>query len=327
MESLKRYLRVFLVAGIALAASMAFSSPVRALEIRVKEQATVKGDTIYLSDIASFHPERDARVERLNRIDVASAPSPGNELSLNRHFLNYKIGSVIGEEEGIQLTVPQFLIVKRTAQSLGDKELEEIFKRHVLSHSSLPAEKIVFQRIRTPETVDLPEGKLQWEVTEKSNPRYVGPVAITVNFLVDGKQIRKVLLSGMVSVNQEVIKTARRIEAGSQITEGDLILVDEDNSRPLGNVMTSPDEIVGKRATRNIRAGQYIRPKMIDDPPLVKKGKRVVIRARKASINVTTLGKVMEDGRTGDQVRVVNISSGRQILGTVKGPGVVEVQF
>ncbi|MBW1863855.1 MAG: flagella basal body P-ring formation protein FlgA [Deltaproteobacteria bacterium] len=59
----------------------------------------------------------------------------------------------------------------------------------------------------------------------------------------------------------------------------------------------------------------------------MRKGKRVLIKAENGLIRVTTLGKTLEDGRAGDEVRVINISSGKEIFATVKGPGLVLVSF
>jgi flagella basal body P-ring formation protein FlgA len=35
----------------------------------------------------------------------------------------------------------------------------------------------------------------------------------------------------------------------------------------------------------------------------------------------------MEDGRVGEEVKVMNMGSGKEVFATVKGPGLVEVAF
>jgi hypothetical protein len=87
------------------------------LEIRIFEEATVRGDTVTLGQIASFHPARDPRVASLEGVEVASAPAPGNTQRFNRRFLNYKVGSAIADEgEEVRLKAPDNLMVHRTAQ-------------------------------------------------------------------------------------------------------------------------------------------------------------------------------------------------------------------
>jgi flagella basal body P-ring formation protein FlgA len=97
--------------------------------------------------------------------------------------------------------------------------------------------------------------------------------------------------------------------------------------KPDTNVLTSFEEAIGKTSVRPIQAGNVILSRMIEIPPLVTKGDRVLIKAESDEIRITTMGEVLEDGRSGDQVRVININSGKEISAKVTGPGLVEVYF
>ena len=302
-------------------------SPAAALDIKVKDQATVSGGTICLGDIAAFVPGTDPRVDMLSRIDVASAPSPGNGVNLNRSFLSYKIGSVLTGQEDIRLEIPATVAVQRTAQTIPRAQLERIFRDHVRSRVPWPPEKVVFEKVEVPDGVALPEGKAHWEIWERGSDRYLGHVALTINFFVDGKQIRNVPVSGRITLRQAILKAARKINPGQVLGKDDVHLVTEQNATLSREVLTDPEDAVGKKAVRSIQAGQPITSQMVEDPPVVKKGSRVLVRARNDLISVTTHGKAMEDGRVGDGVRVMNLSSGKEIFATVKGPSQVEVTF
>ncbi len=302
-------------------------TPAFALEIRVKELTTVKGEKIFLGDIASFTPADDGRVNQLQHIEIGSAPPPGVHHKINENLLIYKIGSFISKYDDIHITIPETSRVCRSAQIIGSDRLEEIFKEYVVKNSPWPLENLRFDRISTPETIMLPEGKLYWEIQEKLNRDFIGNIALTLVLFVDGKQVRKVPLSGRISINQDVLKAALKINAGQIITANDLIITTENNQRFQKNFITKVVDAVGKRAVRNIQAGQTILSNMIETPPLVKKGHRVLIKAENEEIRITTLGKVLEDGRSGDQVKVINVSSGKEIFATVTGPGLVEVRF
>jgi flagella basal body P-ring formation protein FlgA len=306
---------------------LAGAVPADALEIRVKDRATVSGGSISLRDIATFVPDTDPRVETLSRIDVASSPSPGNGLNLNRSFLTYKIGSALSGKEDIRLEIPATVAVQRTAQTISKAQLESIFREHVRSRVPWPPEKVVLEKIETPDGVALPEGKVHWEIWERGSDRYLGQVALTINFYVDGRQIRNVPVSGRITLRQAVLKAARKISPGQVLGRDDVQLVTELHGTLSREVLTDKEEAVGKKAVRSIQAGQPITLQMVEDPPAVKKGTRVLVRARNDLISVTTQGKVMEDGRLGEEVRVLNLSSGKEIFATVKGPGQVEVMF
>ena len=298
------------------------------LAIRLKGDVTVRGGTVTLRDMATFSPESDPRVDALGRIDVATAPAPGNGINLNRTFLDYKIGSALsGNREDITLEIPPVVTVRRTANVIPSSQLDRMFRDHVRTHCSWDPQKIVFEKVDVPESVALPEGKVHWEIWDKGGDRYIGQVNLSVNFYVDGKQVRNVPLSGRVSVRQEVVKASRKINQGQLISREDVGRVLEFGTNLQRDVLTDPEEAVGKKAVRSIQPGQAISSQMIESPPVVKKGGQVQIVARNELILVSTSGKASEDGRLGEAVRVVNLSSGKEIQGTVKGPGLVEVIF
>jgi len=304
------------------------ASIAEALEIRVHDDVTVKGGTVTLRDIATFAPPTDSRVESLARMEVSSAPAPGNIVTLSRNFLNYKVGPAIAAGgEDIRLETPESLRIRRTANIIRAEQLERIFKDHVRARSAWNPEAIIFEKVDVPESIALPEGKVRWEVLERGNERFVGHVALTVNFFVDDRQVRNLALNGKVSVKQEVVKASRKIKPGQIISSEDVHLVREQSSQMQKETLTVEEDAVGKKAVRSIQAGQSITARMIDNPPVIKKGARVLIVAANRSIHVSAGGKAVEDGYIGEEVRVVNLSSGKEVHATVKGPGIVEVVF
>ena len=76
--------------GLILLLTAAIAPSTEALEIKVKEQATVRSETVLLKDIALFQPREDPRVSRLSGIEVASAPSPGQTVKFKKQFLSYQ---------------------------------------------------------------------------------------------------------------------------------------------------------------------------------------------------------------------------------------------
>ena len=326
--SRRRLLEMVLIGGIFFLGSVGVSAASQVLKVSVKEEAMVRGDKVCLGDIATFSPPADARVAYLKGLEVASAPSPGNEVRLSDRFLDYKVGSMVGGDGPIQLQIPHALLIRRAGQHVSEKDLEDIFRNHIWKHSSWSRDQIVFDRINTPGCIALPEGNLRWQVEERGKPDYLGNVFLTVAFRVNDRHVRKVAVSGKTSIKQDVVKAARKIHSGELISEEDLTLETQCvMSRQGRNVLTLKEAVVGKKAVRNIREGQWITRVMIQAPPLVKKGKKVIIKAHNETLQVSTVGKVLEDGRAGDQVKVVNIGSGKEILATVMEPGVVQVQF
>jgi len=298
------------------------------LEIRISAEATVRGDSVTLGQIASFQPAGDPRAASLKEVEVASAPAPGNSYRFNRRFLDYKVGSAVAElGEEVTVETPDSLLVHRTAQVVTSARMEEIFRDHVLKSAPWPENEITLESIRVPEDVALPEGALRWDIRDNGNADYLGNVSATLTFHVDSRQIRRVPLSARVSITREVVRAVRRIRRGDLIDRADVRLVRETSMRGQGDSLVDPEEAVGKRASRSIRSGRTLTAAMVEDPPVVERGSAVTILAESENLRITTRGEALEDGRNGERIRVRNLQSGKEFLSTVKARGWVTVAF
>jgi flagellar basal body P-ring formation protein FlgA len=316
----------FLTAALVF---LAFGQVTHAGELRIliKEKATVTGDTIRLGDIATFTPKGDVRVSRFRARKVAAAPAPGRNVDLNSRFLIYRLASLMGGDQQVRVKVPQNLLVHRDGQVISEKKMTDIFKQYVFSHSPWDRKEMELERVRVPGQATLPCGHLSWDVREKAGGDFVGDISLVIFFSVDGRLYKKVPVSGRILVNRRVIKTARKIRKGETIDAKDLVEVTEKSMRSCGTEMQRLEQVVGKRAARALQMGQVVKREMVEIPPAVRKGDRVIIKAENSSVAVSALGKVMEDGRSGEQIRVINISSGKEIFAKVIGPGQVRVAF
>ncbi len=316
---------VFAVLTLSLTAVRAAQGTLR---IRIVEEATVTGDIVILGHIASFHPDSDPRVDSLKELEVSSAPAPGNTHRFNRRFLNYKVGSAISDQrEEIILEAPHNLVIHRTAQVVTSSQMEELFRDHILKASPWPENEITMESIRVPEDLALPEGALRWDIRENGNTDYLGNISATMTFYVDSRRIRRVPVSGRVSITREVVRASRNIQRGDLIAQKDLELVQETTMRRQGDALANKEEAVGQHAARNIRAGSTLTSAMVEHPPVVERGSPVIILAENDFLRITTRGEALEDGRLGETIRVKNLQSGKDFSSIVTGPGWVTVKF
>ncbi|RPI76848.1 MAG: flagellar basal body P-ring formation protein FlgA [Desulfobacteraceae bacterium] len=327
MRNPKNIHQELIVGGLLVLAVCLCGATVQGLEVVFKKEVTVNEDTILLKDIAVLSPADDGSAARLGALVVSAAPAPGEVLTLNRPFLQYRLGPAVQAGANGQTVWPENVIVKRTAQSISIEQFEEIFRGYIRKNAPWKASEIFFARISTPGIITLPQGRLAVEVQERSGQGYLGHVFLTAQVNVNGKTVRTISLSGEVLLQKEVIRAAHKIDRGAVITKEDLTLALEKikDVRPESNPRW--EDIVGKRATRHIQSGQILTVAMMQDIPMVQKGKQVVIRADNGLITVTTLGIAQENGQQGDQVKVINVGSGKEILATVVNPGMVTVHF
>jgi len=304
-----------------------FLSDAFGLEITVRQSASVKGEAIHLGDIAQFDPVSDSRVTQLKLIEISASPLPGTDFTIAKDLLIYRINPFISGNKDILIKLPESLSVHRDAQFVTSGSMKEIFMAYIKENTERGEDQMRFEDITTPGSVALPQGDLQWMVQGKTGNDLIGNVALTIEFSIDDKLVKKVQVSGKVSLNIETIKAARKIERGRIISSDDLTTVRENTLHIRKDSVISKEDVVGKRAVRTIQADQTILTGMMENAPLVKKGDKVIINAENSQFKITASGEALQDGRSGDQVEVLNLQSGGKVYATVRGSGLVEVFF
>lgn len=77
---------------------------------------------------------------------------------------------------------------------------------------------------------------------------------------------------------------------------------------------SSPDEIAGYTANRNIKQGEPILLNALTSSNIIKRGRQVKIIARFGSATATVDGVLMEDGRPGEWVKVRRLDDRKVVL-------------
>ena len=102
---------------------------------------------------------------------------------------------------------------------------------------------------------------------------------------------------------QNAMIAARNIKRGDRIDYQDLYSRPVRITRP-GVYASSPEEIVGFTANKNIQQGEPVLLSNVTSSNLIKRGRRVKIFARSAGTTASIDGILLEDGRPGDWVKV-----------------------
>ncbi|NCC67884.1 MAG: flagellar basal body P-ring formation protein FlgA, partial [Clostridia bacterium] len=107
----------------------------------------------------------------------------------------------------------------------------------------------------------------------------------------------------------------------------DLVVGRMDLARAPSGGFSDPKQVVGRRASRMIAAQTVVTDRMIENPPLVKRGDSVTIVAQGGGVRATAAGKARQKGCLGDRIAVVNLDSQRTIYAQVVDGRTVAVDF
>jgi flagella basal body P-ring formation protein FlgA len=296
------------------------------LSIMVREDSWVKGNKVYLRDVAIIQGA-PALQKRLGMIHLAFAPGPGKDKTLQGSWIASKIRSDKWLPENTSLKIPEYIRVRRTSQFIDNDTLFRFYADYIATKLENQGSDYKILRFKVIGNGPLPEGDWEIDMMNRNNNDLMGYVSLSAIVRVNEKQERRLVLSGWIDRFEEVVCTAGPLERGTILTEADLRLERRNVSKLPADVMTSLEFLVGKRLKRAAKAGTVLLAHRVEVPPLINKGDRVTIVAESDSLLITAVGVAKEKGSAGEQILVKNLLNNKEIAASVVDSGTVKVHF
>ncbi|HCG6159992.1 flagellar basal body P-ring formation chaperone FlgA [Vibrio parahaemolyticus] len=134
----------------------------------------------------------------------------------------------------------------------------------------------------------------------------------------------KVYVPVRVSSSVPMIVATRQLGRGEIISASDVTTSMIELQRFRKDGFSSFEQVVGAKLKRSVRLGDVVER---NDVCVVCRNEKVTIKAVKSGMTITTQGTALQDGATGDQVRVKNDKSQRIIEGIVTNIAEITVTF
>lgn len=132
-------------------------------------------------------------------------------------------------------------------------------------------------------------------------------------------------VTGKVRALAPVATTAYPIPRGSLIKQQHLRFIRQDLTQLHQGYYTQPQQILGLSTRRNIPNHTVLTPAMLSAKRLIQKGESVIIEAKRGDLTVRMMGTALEDAAQGEQLRVLNNRSQKEIKAYAVQRGVVTV--
>ncbi len=200
----------------------------------------------------------------------------------------------------------------------GELAVETALKQAIAERTPWDREDIVITDLSVPKAV---KGAVRIELPGRD--RWVGHVP----FKVVTEQGDRLWASARIEVMVDALVAARSIGRHQVISNADLSVARMPLSRSGQGTLSEPYLAVGKRATQRINRGRAITGRMVESPPVIRRGDKVTLMIRRPGLTVTAVGEAREDGGKGRAIQVMNLGSRRMVQGRVLDANTVEVVF
>jgi len=215
----------------------------------------------------------------------------------------------------------------RPGQPLESAEMAGILENHLHKMIRNPNRKVAIREFRGYEQVIVPRENFscQVQVTEKAIQG--GSISGMMVFFSRGQEIRKIRFSARVEIYADVIIARHFLKKHHEIQADDIQIANKNIAALSQDVITEEKEVLGKRTTLAVNNQEALRLSMLELPPMVNKGDRVILLIENHQFKITAAGEVREVGRKGDRIKLVNLSSKKEVYGKVLDANTVQVDF
>lgn len=290
----------------------------------IRPEVKVRSDVVTLGQVASFSGGDEKFPELatvLKEIKLMDAPAPSTKDTITGAKILELIYRAGVPEDSFGYSIPRVVTVEREGRLLTAAEVLRVLKTKSFGDatSDLQPKEVTWtadQVIALGETrIDInPLGKVSG-----------GRMPIRVEVFVDERPAARFLATALVDDWREVPVMKHEVERGSLISGEEIQLVRLNLLQQPSDIVSSFDEVIGRRAKSKINAGETIRKSAVDIPPIIPKGRKVSIVYRSHGLEATATGVALEDGFENGHLKVRNENSKKVIAGRVSSGDVVEV--
>jgi len=329
MNRKNKTLRMLIISYLILMSqlnSVMAQGNVKLLQVYLPREITVKDNVLNLGDIGIVRGQ-ELLVAKANEISLGKFSVPGQEIIISRNMVLSRLACSEIPASKVNLTGAEKTIVKQQHKIIRTEELINLASSY-LKKNSPDSSIFQFDCIRQPKDLILPGFEKEIEL----NPSLVKSPAknqakVHIDAYADGRLIGSQEVTFLLKYKCRQAVTLSELLPGTLISPSNVKIEEaiSNNPEPLG--WSVPYGLVARRrmpADTVIRTGMAgpAKPAVI-----IKRNQNVVIRIDMDGLLVTAMGKSMQDGRTGEYIKVKNIDSQRIILVKVKDNGTVEPIF
>lgn len=294
--------------------------------LKLKDHATVQGKTILLEDIAEVQGEPRSLAEKIGHLKIQMSPLPGQVAVISRRFLLSQMERSEYSSYFADSQIPDEITVTRQGWILEKGEAARMLEDHLQKILGDERKTVQVKDIQGYGRVVVPPGSVTWEWRTPDRISS-GNAPVSLTLMAEGKNIQEVRFNARLEIHSEVVVSKNYLPRLHVLETRDVQLAKKNVALLPPDVVTDLSEVLGKRMTLSLNQQEVLRKSMLEVPPLVKKGDRVTLLAEKEFFRITAVGEVKEDGREGEQVRVMNVSSRKEVHGRVLDSQTVQIDF
>lgn len=274
-------------------------------------QALVSGPNLTVGDLFTDAGEHAAYA-------LAPAPAPGKTMILRTADLQ-RVAGTFGIDWRPETGLEQVVV----------KSAREAVDRAALSAALAVAAGNARVELQLPDHLEnlyVPAGQsaaLTVESLDVDDARQSFTARLALPEADGGQRVEIISGRAFRVIEVPVLKTA--MKSGDVIAASDVEYVALRRDMVPADTLLNATNLIGMSPRRVAAAGKALQARDLDSPMLVRKGQLVTVTLKNGPIALSLQGRALQNGSTGDTVRVLNPASNQMVEGVVTGEQTVAV--
>lgn len=304
----------FTVIVVALVLYLFIAGPAKAVEL--KQNSIIEGSVITLGDIFYDLPHNEDKV-------LGPAPRPGSEMVLNARTL-LRIA--------MALDLPwrpagngDHIVIERAATLISAEEIENDIIDAIKANGYNGEFELTLPSATT--EIILPQDQpATFEISELDVDTQNDHFSAVVSAPSKANALHTMRVAGKMHPMVRVPVLNDTFRNGSIIRANDIAYQMHRASTIQHDVVLNGEELIGMTPRRMVFTDKPVKLSEIEAPQIIRRGENITMIFKNGAMELTAMGKALENGSKGDLIRVVNTGSSRTITAMVTAEKEVRVQ-
>lgn len=141
---------------------------------------------------------------------------------------------------------------------------------------------------------------------------------VTLIFGFDEDSVKYLNVFGNYKEMIEIPVLRRNLARAAEITEADIVLKNIEKDQIRFDTITEESKLIGFAVKRNLREGTLFREADIQKSQIISRNSKVNVTYETQYLSLKTIGLALDNGGSGDLIRVRNLGSNKIITGIIK---------
>lgn len=319
-----RALLFALVLGTGCQPGCALAAPEARIELLPWVQ--VGAGPVALGQVARLRSNDLAFIRALADLSIGHAPPVGESTRLQRKSLELWIRKRLHVAHGpIVWEGPDESRVTAAGRMVSGEEISAAASSALRSWLEAQSDRHEMQIQLQPRDLEVPEGALRLRARSLAGSQLRKRMLVWVDVWAAERFVRTVPVAFGVTAWAETDTASTRIDAGAPLAAESVRRREIDLAVQSGATVIDVPAEGGWRARHALREGEVLRPSGVERAPSVVRGQWAALRSQAGAVLLESRVEVLQDGRTGEKVRVRQPGATAALVARVVGPGQLEV--